>query len=302
MRVFVTGGTGYVGQPIVRRLLSDGHEVCALVRKGSPRVLSMHPRLNFIEGDLFADDAMSSGMKDCGAVIHLVGIIKEIPRRQITMHRIHVEGTNQVLTCAKQAGVSHFLHMSALGSRKNAVSNYHRSKWEAEELVRQSDLPHTIFQPSVVYGRGGPGPHFVQQLTQLVKYAPIVPILGDGSARLQPVPIHSLATMFSTALVEAVALGRCYEVGGADVITYGQILRIIATLLHRKLRTFRLPLPLASFLIPRLQRLPKFPITNDQLAMLKEGNVCADPFTVYRELGLQAVPFNLNHDDLPRSR
>ena len=113
------------------------------------------------------------------------------------------------------AGVRRFLHMSALGARPSAVSNYHRSKWAAEEAVaKKSGLDATIFRPSVVFGRGRHGPNFVDQLADLVRSAPLIPILGDGHFLLQPVSVRTVAAAFAKALQTSTTVGMAYELGG----------------------------------------------------------------------------------------
>ncbi|MCL6517866.1 NAD-dependent epimerase/dehydratase family protein [Alicyclobacillus sp.] len=290
MRVFVTGGTGYVGVPVVDALVRAGHEVVVLERAGSIRPIQ-RPDVARVTGDVTDHDALRHGMRGCDAVVHLVGIIREFPRRGVTMQRMHVDATEAVLAAAQAAGVSRVVHMSALGARPDAVSSYHRTKWMAEELVRSSGLPYTIFRPSVIFGRGGPGPQFVGQLADLVRSAPVVPVIGDGRFALQPVAVATVAE----AIVQAVHEPRdtAYELGGPDVITYLEILRRIADALGKPLRTVRVPVVLMRGVVPLLERLPSFPITRDQLTMLLEGNVCTDADAAYQDLYLEPIPFTV---------
>jgi NADH dehydrogenase len=137
-RVFVTGASGFVGQSVCEELLARGHDVIALVnRAGLPEHLS---RVSAVRGDLFAPATLLEGMAGADAVIHLVGIIMERPRRGVTFGRVHVEGTRAVLDAMRQSAPRRLVHMSALGTRPNAPSAYHRTKHEAEELVRASGL------------------------------------------------------------------------------------------------------------------------------------------------------------------
>lgn len=290
MKVFVTGGSGYVGRVVIERLLAANHHVVALQRPASTRSIDSR-HVETVEGDLFDRVTLLHGLAHADAVIHLVGIIRQVPRRGITMHRIHVEGTRLVLEAAAQSGVQRMVHMSALGARPGAISAYHRSKWYAEEAVRDSGLTYTIFRPSVIFGRGGPGPEFVGQLTDLVRKTPVTPVIGHGRYPLQPVSITTVADAFTAALALPIAENRVYELGGPDVVTYADILRRIAEAHGQTLRTIRIPAVLMSAMIPWLQRLPGFPLTVDQLTMLLEGNVCTDTETVYRDLALSAVPF-----------
>ncbi|GMA51266.1 NAD-dependent nucleoside diphosphate-sugar epimerase/dehydratase [Alicyclobacillus contaminans] len=290
MNVFVTGGTGYIGQPLVRALIRRGHHVVAWQRTGSPRPLAI-PGVRVVEGDLFNVSALTQGMRDCEAVVHLVGILREMPRKGATMQRIHVDATEAVLTAAAASGITAFSHMSALGARPTAVSTYHRSKWAAEELVRQSGIPYTIFRPSVVFGNGGPGPNFVNQLAQLIRTFPWVPVIGDGRYMLQPVAMDTVVDAFLQS-VQTPRL-RTYDLGGLEVLSYLDILHRIADHLGKRLRTMTVPTRLMTALIPMLQHIPGFPLTEDQLIMLLEGNICADATAVYRDFRLEARPFRV---------
>lgn len=292
MKVFVTGGAGYVGKVVIDRLLEAGHQVTALQRANAERSVAQ-PAVNVIEGDILDPSSFQHEMGQHDAVVHLVGIIKEYPRKGITMKRVHVNGTKNVLQSARVAGISRFLHMSALNTRHGAVSSYHRSKWEAEECVRQSGMSYTIFRPSVIFGKGGHGPEFVGQLVGLVKKAPLVPIVGDGHFLLQPVSVQTVGEAFAQSLTQAVTINREYEVGGPNVVSYLEIMQRIAHALHKPLRTIRMPVSFMKRLVPVLQKTPGFPLTVDQLTMLLEGNVCQCSEPLYSDLPLEKIPFEI---------
>lgn len=292
MRVFITGGTGYVGQAVVAATLQAGHQPIVLQRPGTYRSLNM-PGAELVEGDVLEPRSFEKGLAGSDAIIHLVGIIREVPRQNITMQRLHVEATRSILGAAKRAEVARFIHMSALGSRTNAVSSYHRTKWAAEELVRESGLNFTIFRPSVIFGKGGPGPEFVGQLRDLARKAPLIPIIGDGRSPLQPVSIETVAKAMVASLTAPLAHNKVYEAGGPEVITYEEIMRRICQALNKPFRPIHIPLALMGALLPILQHLPGFPLTMDQFIMLKEGNVCRDPESLYRDFQLDKIPFEV---------
>ena len=163
--VFVTGATGFVGRAVVHALRADGLKVRCLVRRGSERDLKGLEAIERVEGDILARQTLDEGIGGCDAVVHLVGIIREHRGRGITFEQIHVDGTLNVLAAAAAANVRRYLHMSALGTSATARSRYHQTKWLAEEAVRASALPWTIFRPSVIYGKGD---GFVSMLAQMV--------------------------------------------------------------------------------------------------------------------------------------
>lgn len=292
MQVFITGGTGYVGQAVVAAAIKAGHRPIVLQRPGTDRPLHF-PGAKTVPGDIVNAQSFEKDLREADAVIHLVGIIREVPRHDITMERLHVEATHSILEAAKRSKVPRFVHMSALGSRPDAVSSYHRTKWAAEELVRESGLTYTIFRPSVIFGKGGPGPEFVGQLTDLARKAPLLPIIGDGHSPLQPVSIQTVAKAIIASLTSPLALNKTYEAGGPDVIAYEEIMRHICRSFNKPFRPVHIPLALMGALLPILQHLPGFPLTLDQFIMLKEGNVCHDAESLYRDLGLEKIPFSV---------
>ncbi len=286
-RVFVTGATGFVGRSVIQALRLEGHQVRCLVRAGSERDLRGVEAIERVQGNVLAPQTLEEGMAGCDAVIHLVGIIRELPPRGVTFERVHVQGTLNVLEAATTTGVRRYLHMSALGSRPGARSRYHQTKWAAEEAVRASALPWTIFRPSIIYG---PGDGFVSMLAGMVGRLPVVPVIGDGRQRLQPVPVQQVAEGFARALAAPAAVKQAYDVGGPDTVTMVALLDLIgAALGRRRVRKVHVPLGLVRPLARALHRLPFFPLTPDQLLMLEEDNT-GDPRAFSASLELTPVP------------
>ncbi|OLD76859.1 MAG: hypothetical protein AUG87_06890 [Candidatus Rokubacteria bacterium 13_1_20CM_4_70_14] len=284
-RVFVTGATGFVGRAVVQALRGEGYVVRCLVRRGSEPDLRGVGAIERVEGDVLAPQLLDEGMAGCGAVIHLVGIIREHIATNTTFYRVHVQGTVNVVAAAAAAGVRRYVHMSALGARDGARSRYHQTKWAAEEAVRACALPWTIFRPSVIYGRGD---GLVSPLVRLVRRLPVVPLVGSG--RLQPVPVEQVAQAVARALGLPAAVKQTYEVGGPDVVTLGELVDLIGTALGRR-RILKLHVPdaVARVATRTLQALPYFPLTPDQLLMLDEDNVC-DPASLPAAFGLEPLP------------
>ena len=129
MRVFVTGGTGFVGSCLIRHLVEAGNEVVALCRAGSEDKLPASENVEGVAADLFDANEIAGRLDGCDAVIHLVGIIREFPGKGVTFQRLHVEATRAVVAAAQQAGVKRYLQMSANGTRPGATTPYHRTKW-----------------------------------------------------------------------------------------------------------------------------------------------------------------------------
>lgn len=292
MKVFLTGATGFVGKGMLARLREEGHDAVCLVRPGSETKLGRHDeaagKITYAAADLFHPDSLREAMAGCDAVIHLVGIIREQPRKGITFPRIHIEGTRNVVEAAKQAGVSRFVHMSALGARENATSAYHKTKYAAEQIVIASGIPFVIFRPSVIFG---PGDEFVNMLADLVRL-PVTPVLGSGAYPLQPVARETVADVFVQALSSPSAANQIFETGGPEAITYEHILdHIGAAIGKRSVRKIHIPLSLMKPVINIMEGFPFFPITNTQLTMLLEGNACKNSEPLYTTFDTPKIEF-----------
>jgi NADH dehydrogenase len=226
-------------------------------------------------------------MAGCDTVVHLVGIIREEAATLSTFERIHTQGTVNVLEAAVATGVRRYLHMSALGSRPGARARSHQSKWAAEEAVRAGPIPWTIFRPSIIYG---PGDQFVNLFAALIRRYPVVPVIGSGQQRLQPVTVEHVAEGFARAVELAASVKQTYDVGGPDAVTMVRLLDLIGTALGRaRVRKVHVPLGVVRPAARLLHRLPGFPLTPDQLLMLEEDNV-GDPQPFYTTFGLSPVP------------
>lgn len=273
MKVFVTGGSGFVGRKILEHLQAADHQIKALVR--TPQSLAKQPQIEAVSGDITRPETFAQQLESCDAVINLVGIIREFPGRGITFDRLHRQATEDLLQVAQEQGVNRYLQMSANGTRENAVTGYHRSKWAAEQLVQQSSCNWTIFRPSLIHG---PEDMFVNLLAKLVRTLPLIPVMGAGQYRLQPVHVEDVAAAFVAALERTDCHEQIYSCCGPQAYSYDAILDLIATAVGRKSPVPKLhqPLPLVKPLIGALQRMPRFPMTSDQLEMLLEENICDD--------------------------
>jgi uncharacterized protein YbjT (DUF2867 family) len=267
MKVFLTGGTGFVGQAITECLLAEGHSIRMLVRRKKPG----SPGIEEFRGNLLDESSLGPALDGTEAVIHLVGIISEIGEN--TFETVHTRGTQNVIAAAGSAGVKRFVHMSALGTRPDAVSRYHKSKWAAEEAVRKSGLDYTIFRPSLIFG---PRDQFVNLFAKIIQFSPVVPILADERAHFQPVAIENVAKAFALCLKEPRAISQSYDLCGPEVLTLREIVHEICQAMGRKRLKLRVPLVLSrwqagfmEFFFPTVLK-KAAPLNRDQLIMLHE--------------------------------
>jgi len=286
-RVFVTGGTGFVGKHVARALLAHGFLVRCLVRPGSEHDLKGFASIDRVPGNVLEPDGLAPGIEGCAAIVHLVGIIRERPGRGVTFERLHAQATRNMLELARKAGVPRYVQMSALGTRPGARARYHRTKWDAEEAVRASGLDWTIFRPSIIFGRGDA---FVSVLARVIKRLPFVPVLGTGRYRLQPIPVEQVAEGFARAIRTPAAVRQTYDVAGPAPYAFVDLLDEIARALGRaRARKLHVPLGPVRLATRGLERLPFYPISSDQLTMLEEESV-TDPSRFFADLGLAPEP------------
>jgi NADH dehydrogenase len=187
-----------------------------------------------------------------------------------------------------------FIHMSALGTRQNAASRYHQTKWAAEEAIKRSAMQWTIFRPSVIYG---PGDQFVNLFARMARTSPFLPVMGDGHTRLHPVAVEDVARCFAGALGEPRSIRESFDICGPESLTMPQILRTIMAVTGRKRLIVHVPLGVARALAGFLEfyygsiakgGIP--PLNRDQLLMLQEDNVGDSQWTAGM-FGLRQVQF-----------
>jgi len=284
--LLITGGTGFVGSNLIRRLRKDGRSVRAIVRNPDKARALQDLGVDIAPGDISDVVSLEKAMVGVERVVHLVGIIQEAP--WVTFTRVHVEGTANVLAAAKKANVRHFVYQSALGTRSDAKSAYHATKWQAEELVRTSGIPFTILRPSLIYGSGD---QFTIRLSEMIRLSPVLPVIGTGRSKIQPLFIDDAVACLVKLVSSDAFLNKTYEVGGPEQLTYEEVTRTIASAMGVKRPTLHMPLFFMRPMAQLLQTvLAKPPITTDQLIMLLEDNVCSMR-DIREDFGIEPVKF-----------
>lgn len=279
-RVYLIGGTGFVGGNL-RAALGD-RPVRLAVRDPRKYADLARPNLDIVQADISDPASIRSTMDGCEAVINLVAIIKESGKA--TFDGVIRQGTEHLVREAERSGVRRFLQMSAMGAMDDPRYPYLHAKWKAEQVVRAAELEWTIFRPSVNFG---PGDEFINTLAKLIKTAPIIPVVGSGKSKFQPVSVREVAESFVTALDEPKTIGQIYELGGPDILEYEQMIDIIAARLGKKKPKAHVPVGLMKPVVALTKPLPSAlrpPVTAEQLKMLSLDN-CTDNSATSKLIG-----------------
>ncbi|MCB9957060.1 MAG: complex I NDUFA9 subunit family protein [Rhodospirillaceae bacterium] len=283
--VTVFGGTGFIGRHVTGRLARRGWRVRIATR--SPRdALFLKPngavgQIAPIYTDLGDDGSVAAALRGAHYAIFLPGVLYE--RGSSTFQAVHVEAAGRVARLAAEAGCQRLVHMSALGVGKDSESAYARTKAAGEEAVRAAYPAASILRPSVVFG---PEDNFFNQFAEMARISPALPLIGGGKTRFQPVYVGDVADAVMACLDRGDAPGRTYELGGPQVYTFKELLKIVLHETRRHRALVSVPWGMANLQARVLQLLPKPPLTRDQVTLLKSDNVLSGGQPGLAELGI----------------
>ena len=273
----------------MRALRDGGHDVRALVREPGRAASLEGLGVELVVGDLSDAASLRAAVAGCEVVVHLVAILTGKPA---DFERVMTQGTRDLVDAAKAAGVRRFVLMSALGTSEATkdLVPYYGAKWAMEQTVRGSGLEHVIFRPSFVFGRDGGA---LAQFLKIARLAPITPIVGPGTQRLQPIWVDDVAAYFAAGVERPEAANRTFELGGPDAVTWNEFWARAKRALGKGWRpSIHLPFALMRIQAAVLELLPSPPVTRDQLTMLAAGdNVVTTPDAA-DTFGLSLVPLD----------
>lgn len=297
MKIALFGGTGFVGGYLVRALLEAGHEPSVLVRPGSEKKLVESDRCRITTGEISSSEAIAATLQDCDAAIYNVGILKAIPRQGITFEALHFDGARSVVDAAQKQGVSRFLMMSANGVKRPGTP-YQETKFRADEYLMATELEWTVFRPSVIFGDSNGMQEITNQLYRELVRPPVpAPAFHTGwspngnGVVMSPVHIDDVADAFVGALTNPDTIGKTYDLGGPEILTWEQMVRRVAEAVGKNKIMLPMPIGLMKFGAMLFDWLPFFPATRDQLTMLAEGNT-ANPAVIEELTGRPPTEFS----------
>jgi NADH dehydrogenase len=279
------GGTGFVGSHLLPRLVADGHRILLLSRNRElRRELGVLPGVHVRSTDIYDGNALRRQFEGADAVINLVGILNASGKQ--TFRRAHVDLTQRVIAACQAAGVSRLHHMSSLKAGQG-LSQYLKTKGEAEAQVRNSSLDWTIYQPSVMFGVGD---GLVTRFAKLLRQMPALP-LARASSRMAPTWVGDVAEAIARCVADdRLGLDRSFELYGPEVLTLGDIVRHIRDAAGLRTRIIALPDSLGRLQAQFAELLPGKPFSLDNFRSLRTDSV--GKVDGYAALGIVPQPFS----------
>ena len=288
--VTIFGASGFVGRHAVRALAKEGWRIRAVCR---------HPNLGYFllpagvpgqiqlfKANVNDDEAVARALEGADAVVNLSGVL--FSRGEQGFEAIHVDAARRIARLAREANVETLVHLSAIGADVEAVSSYASSKGRGEKALREEFPSATILRPSVVFG---PEDDFFNKFAWAARLSPVLPLIGGGHTKFQPVYVGDLAAAILRTLSDTRARGKTFELGGPTVYSFKELMQFILRETHRKRLLLPVPFFLASieafFLQLPSMLLPIAPLlTVDQVAMLKSDNVVGEGTLALADLGI----------------
>lgn len=270
--ILVTGATGFIGRALLRQLFDTGREVRILIRpsRRSPRLPKGMP-VDVALVSLADERAIEAALKGVDVIFHLAGA--EWQGRNANLLAVDIQGTQNLAHVAAEAGVKRIITVSHIGASRSSGYPVFKAKGIAEEHIRRSGVPHTIFRTSLVFG---PDDHFTTSLARLLQFSPFFfPLPGSTRTVIQPLWVEDLVTVMLWALEDEATINRTYEIGGSEYFTARQIVEIVMQATRRPHVLYEMhPVLLRALIITLESFIPNFPVSSFWLDYLAVSRTC----------------------------
>ncbi len=291
--ILVTGGTGFIGQALIRQLTSLGYDVKTLIRpsKKTPNLPKGVP-VNVVVASLTDIRGLRAAMSDVQTVIHLV--TGENKGSKTDLLKVDIDSTRAISTAAADTGVERLIYLSHLGADRASAFPALKTKGISENYIKSSGLDYTIFRTSLVYG---PSDHLTRGIKGLLQATPFVFLLpGDGTSLLQPIWIEDLIGCITGSLEDDNTRQKIYEVGGGEYLTIHEIVDAIRQKINLRKRIIHLhPAYLRFFTVLLENTFPSFPVSTFWLDYLSVNRTCSID-SLPREFGILPARFSQKID------
>jgi uncharacterized protein YbjT (DUF2867 family) len=279
----ILGGSGFVGRHLAPWLARNGWAVRVAARSPQPSTAPSVGRVRPVAVDLRDEGQVHSVLSGAAAVVNLVGIARE---RGQGFRAVNVEGAARAARLAAAAGVERLLHVSALGIAGDAPAAADRTKASGEVAVREAFPAATLVRPSLVYG---PGDHFFGRFAALAAASPVLPVIGGGRTRFQPMHVADAVAALHALVERPATAGMTLALVGPETFTFRELLERMLEVLGRRRLILSLPFRLAEPLAGALERLPDPPLTREEVRLLRTDKVAGELPTP-AHLGIVARP------------
>jgi uncharacterized protein YbjT (DUF2867 family) len=270
--IVVTGGSGFIGSHLVRRLVEEGRSVRAMVRsraRAEEEGRLEDVGVEWVEADVTRPETLPPVLEGASAIIHTVAVAVEKKANQYEAINFH--GTVNLVKAAQDQGVQRFINLSQLGADASLPYRFLASKGKAQDVVAASGLDWTAFRPSVVWG---PEDEFANTFARLVPLSPLIYPIVDKKARFQPIWVGDLARAMAQAVVDPSTLHQEYEIGGPEVLSLEEIERRTLKAVGARRLLVPFPRPVLNLVVALMQKLlPNPPVTRSLLELLAVDNV-----------------------------
>lgn len=273
--VTVFGGSGFLGRSVVRALARRDYRIRVAVRRpelaGFLQPLGKVGQIHAVQANLRYPVSVEAAMRDSHVAINLVGILAEGGAQ--TFDAVQGKGAGTVAQAASAVG-ARVVHISAIGADENSPARYARAKAAGEKAVLAATPSATIMRPSTIFG---PEDQFTNRFAALGRISPMLPLIGGGLTKMQPVYVGDVATAVADAVDGKAKAGATYELGGPEVLTMREIMEIILATTYRDRMLVSLPFGLAKLQAMFLQFAPgALKLTPDQVALLRSDNIVSE--------------------------
>ncbi|HUC73062.1 MAG TPA: complex I NDUFA9 subunit family protein [Stellaceae bacterium] len=287
-RTAVLGGSGFIGRYVVQRLAARGDVIAVGCRRAEEAKFLMTfglvGQIAAVNITIDDEELLPAFLAGSGALVNCVGILRESGSQ--TFERVHHLGPARMARLAREAGVERLVHISAIGADSRSPSAYARTKAAGEAAVRDAFPTATILRPSVVFG---PEDQFFNRFAAIAMVSPVLPLIGGGHTRFQPVYVGDVADAVLKCLEDPATAGRTYELGGPRSYTMRELLELLLAEIRRKRLLVDLPFGLAELQARLMSILPNPPLTPDQVQLLRRDNVVSSGALALATLGISAT-------------
>ncbi|MFL5288660.1 MAG: complex I NDUFA9 subunit family protein [Rhodopila sp.] len=283
--ITVFGGTGFLGRRIVERLIQEG---------ATPRIAVRNPdraaalagslgagRVTLVAADVRDPSTVAAAVRGSQGVVNAVSAYVE--KGEVTYTTVHVQGAGNIAGACRQHGISRLVHISGIGADAASRSAYIRARGLGERAVREALPSATILRPSVMFAAEG---GLLSSLERIARSAPVIPLIGTGTTRMQPVHADDVAEAVCVALRDAGSAGKTYELAGLDIYSMREIFEMVLAHIGRPHHFVQVPFWLASPLARLLEYLPGAPLTVAQVDLLRGDNVTGPGAAGLADLGI----------------